>query len=159
MLAIVSFLLSISCFSFVFAAGAPASESLDQLYEKAKKEGGKITLYAPLSSRAMEVIPQAFMKKFPGLTVNHIDATPDELLARASAEARGGRIIADVLGGSLAYIESSRRSKTAHAAGAAGSRGLPGIAEKRFLGRDGHAILYHGMEYQSGQKSRRAQEL
>ena len=88
-LAIVSFLLSISCFSFVFAAGAPGTgESLDQLYEKAKKEGGKITLYAPLSSRAMEVIPQAFMKKFPGLTVNHIDATPDELLARASAEAR-----------------------------------------------------------------------
>ncbi|HEX9262922.1 MAG TPA: hypothetical protein VF977_01015, partial [Candidatus Binatia bacterium] len=88
-LAIVSFLLSASCFSFVFAAGAPAGESLAQLYEKAKKEGGKVTLYAPLSSRAMEVIPQAFMKKFPGLTVNHIDATPDELLARASAEARG----------------------------------------------------------------------
>ncbi len=62
------FFLSISCFSFVFAAGAPATgESLDQLYEKAKKEGGKITLYAPLSSRAMEVIPPAFMKKFPGL--------------------------------------------------------------------------------------------
>jgi len=106
-LAIVSFLLSASCFSFVFAAGAPAGESLDQLYEKAKKEGGKVTLYAPLSSRAMEVIPQAFMKKFPGLTVNHIDATPDELLARASAEARGGRIIADVLGGSLAYINQA----------------------------------------------------
>ena len=40
-LAIVSFLLSISCFSFVFAAGAPGSESLDQLYEKAKKEGAR----------------------------------------------------------------------------------------------------------------------
>jgi iron(III) transport system substrate-binding protein len=88
----------------VCAANVRAAESLDQIYEKAKKEGGKITLYAPLSNRAMEVIPQAFMKKFPGMTVNHIDATPDELLARASAEARGGRTIADVMGGSLSYI-------------------------------------------------------
>ena len=104
-LAIVCFFVNISCFSFVFAAGAPPTgESLDQLYEKAKKEGGRITLYAPLSNKAMEVIPPAFMKKFPGLTVNHIDATPDQLVARVTAEARGGRILADVFGGSLSYM-------------------------------------------------------
>ena len=104
-LAIVCFFVNISCFSFVFAAGAPPTgESLDQLYEKAKKEGGRITLYAPLSNKAMEVIPPAFMKKFPGLTVNHIDATPDQLVARVTAEARGGRILADVFGGSLPYM-------------------------------------------------------
>ena len=62
--------------SSVFAASAPASESVDQLYEKAKKEGGQITVDAPLSNRAIEVIPPAFMKRFPGVTVNHIDATP-----------------------------------------------------------------------------------
>jgi iron(III) transport system substrate-binding protein len=90
--------------SSVFAAGAPASESVDQLYEKAKKEGGQITVYAPLSNRAMEVIPPAFMKRFPGVTVNHIDGTPDQLLARVLAEARGGRVLADVFGGSLAYM-------------------------------------------------------
>ena len=104
-LAIVCFFVTISCFSFGFAAGAPPTgESLDQLYEKAKKEGGRITLYAPLSNRAMEVIPPAFMKKFPGLTVNHIDATPDQLVARVTAEARGERILADVFGGSLPYM-------------------------------------------------------
>jgi hypothetical protein len=43
---------------------AAAADSLDQLYEKAKKEG-KITLYAPLSPQAMSVIPPAFMKRFP----------------------------------------------------------------------------------------------
>jgi hypothetical protein len=45
----------------VFAA---AADSLDQLYEKAKKEG-KITLYAPLSPQTMSVLPAAFMKRFP----------------------------------------------------------------------------------------------
>jgi ABC-type Fe3+ transport system substrate-binding protein len=65
---------------------AAAADSLDQLYEKAKKEG-KVTLYAPLSPQAMSVIPPAFMKRFPGVTVDHIDATSDKLIARVLAEA------------------------------------------------------------------------
>lgn len=89
----------------VFPAASPAAtDSLAELHDKAKKEGGKLTLYAPLSARAMEVIPQAFMKRFPGVTVDHIDATPDKLLARILSEARGGRVLADVYGGSLAYV-------------------------------------------------------
>jgi iron(III) transport system substrate-binding protein len=84
----------------VFAA---AADSLDQLYEKAKKEG-KITLYAPLSPQAMSVIPPAFMKRFPGVTVDHIDATSDKLIARVLAEQRGGRVIADVISGALTYL-------------------------------------------------------
>src|SRR6516165_10786196 len=100
--ALLALLVSISS---AFGAGAPApAESLEALHEKAKSEGGKLTLYMPLSNRAMEVIPPAFMKRFPGVTVNHIDATPDQLLARASAEARGGRVLADVFGGSLPYM-------------------------------------------------------
>jgi iron(III) transport system substrate-binding protein len=86
--------------SNVFAA---AADSLDQLYEKAKKEG-KITLYAPLSPQAMSVIPPAFMKRFPGITVDHIDATSDKLIARVLAEQRGGRVIADVISGALSYL-------------------------------------------------------
>ena len=68
---------------------AAAADSLDQLYEKAKKEG-KVTLYAPLSPNAMSVIPPAFMKRFPGVTVDHIDATSDKLIARVLSEQRGG---------------------------------------------------------------------
>ncbi|HEY2923193.1 MAG TPA: extracellular solute-binding protein [Candidatus Binatia bacterium] len=96
---------SIFALSAVFAAGAPvASESLDQLYEKVKKEGGKLTVYAALSARSMEVILPAFMKRFPSVTLDHIDATADQLLARISTEARGGRVLGDVFGGALPYM-------------------------------------------------------
>jgi iron(III) transport system substrate-binding protein len=89
----------------VFAGSAPAaSESLDQLYEKVKKEGGKLTLYAALSARSTEVILPAFMKRFPAVTLDHIDATADQLLARIVTEARGGRVLGDVFGGALPYM-------------------------------------------------------
>src|SRR4029077_4991716 len=47
-------LVSVLTLIAAFAASAPG-ESIDQLYEKAKKDG-KLTLYAPLSARSMEVI-------------------------------------------------------------------------------------------------------
>jgi iron(III) transport system substrate-binding protein len=96
---------SVLSFSRAFAASTPAPmESLDQLHEKVKKEGGKLTIYAALSARSMEVILPAFMKRFPGVSLDHIDATADQLLARVSAEARGGRVIGDVFGGALPYM-------------------------------------------------------
>ena len=96
----------------VFAASAPSSgESIDQVYEKAKKEGGKVTVYAPFSNRSMEVILPGFMKRFPGVTVNHVDGTPNQLLARIFAEGRGGRVLADVFGGSLPYIAQASEQK------------------------------------------------
>lgn len=89
----------------VFAASAPApAESLDQLAERVKKEGGKVTVYASFSNRSIEVILPGFMKRFPGITVNHVDGTPNQLVARLIAEARGGRVLADVYSGSLIYI-------------------------------------------------------
>jgi ABC-type glycerol-3-phosphate transport system substrate-binding protein len=83
------FLVSILAIPAASAAGAPA-ESLDSLHGKAKKEG-KVTIYAALSSRSMEVILPAFMKRFPGVTIDHIDATADQLLARIVSEVRGGQ--------------------------------------------------------------------
>ena len=72
-------LVSLLSLSPLFAASAPApAESLDQLYEKAKKEGGKVTVYAPYSNRSIEVILPGFMKRFPGVTVNHVDGTPNQ---------------------------------------------------------------------------------
>ena len=78
----------IICAASAGKVSAAAADSLDQLYEKAKKEG-KITLYAPLSPQAMSVIPTAFMKRFPGVTVDHIDATSDKLIARVLSEQKG----------------------------------------------------------------------
>ena len=96
----------------LLAASAPASdESLDQLYEKAKKEGGRVAVYAPFSNRSIEVILPGFMKRFPGVTVNHVDGTPNQLLARIIAEARGGRVLADVFGGSLPYMAQITEQK------------------------------------------------
>jgi iron(III) transport system substrate-binding protein len=92
-----------------FAASAPA-ESIDSLYEKAKKEG-KLTIYAALSSRSMEVILPAFMKRFPGVTLDHIDATADQLLARIVSEVRGGRLFGDVFGGALPYMAQASDQK------------------------------------------------
>src|SRR5215510_6759232 len=92
-----------------FAASATA-ESLDSLHEKAKKEG-KVTIYAALSSRSMEVILPAFMKRFPGVTVDHVDATADQLLARIVSEVRGGRLFGDVFGGALPYMAQATDQK------------------------------------------------
>ncbi len=98
-------LLALLYLALVLAPGAAtAAESLDQLHDKAKQEGGKLTLYAPLSARTMEVILPAFMKRFPGVTVNHIDSTSDKLIARVLTEMRGGRVLADVISGALTYI-------------------------------------------------------
>ena len=59
----------------------------------------------------MEVILPGFMKRFPGVTVNHVDGTPNQLLARVIAEARGGRVLADVFGGSLPYMAQITEQK------------------------------------------------
>lgn len=98
--------------SVVFAAAAPTKvESLEELYEKAKKEGGKLTLYVALSQRSIEVILPAFMKRFPGVTIDHFDATADKLVARHVAELRGGRVLADVIGGALPYMAQMAEQK------------------------------------------------
>lgn len=93
----------ILCAAFAAKVFAAQAETLDQLYEKAKKEG-KISLYAPLSPQTMTILPAAFMKRFPGITVDHSDATSDKLIARVLAEQKGGRVIADVISGALTYL-------------------------------------------------------
>ncbi|HXG52243.1 MAG TPA: ABC transporter substrate-binding protein [candidate division Zixibacteria bacterium] len=78
------------------AASAPA-ETIDELYKKALKEGGVLNCYCSLAQINAEKIYPVFEKRFPGIKINHVDATSDKLSARAIAEARGGRTIADVL--------------------------------------------------------------
>lgn len=96
----------------VDAASAPVKvEPLDELHEKAKKEGGKLNLYASLSGASIDVILPAFQKRFPGITVDHTDATGDKLIARIVAEGRGGRVIADTFGASLSYISQMSEQK------------------------------------------------
>ena len=74
------------------AAGQP----LDELYKLALKEGGTLNFYATLAQINAEKILPVFEKRFPGIKVNHVDATADKLAARAITEARGGRVISDI---------------------------------------------------------------
>jgi len=79
------------------ATSTPAAgQSLDELYKLALKEGGTLNFYATLAQINAEKILPVFEKRFPGLKVNHVDATADKLAARAITEARGGRVISDI---------------------------------------------------------------
>jgi iron(III) transport system substrate-binding protein len=78
-----------------------SAETLDEVYRKALKEGGRVTFYGTLApNQAIKVIP-VFEKRFPGIKVDQIDATADKLAARAISEARAGKTFGDVLQMSL----------------------------------------------------------
>lgn len=84
--------------------GIAQNESLDEVYKKALKEGGTLNFYGTLAQiNAAKILP-VFEKRFPGIKINHIDATADKLAARAITEARGGRIAADIFQMSLENI-------------------------------------------------------
>jgi iron(III) transport system substrate-binding protein len=76
-------------------APAPA-QTIDEVYKKALSEGGTLNFYATLAQVNAATILPAFEKRFPGIKVNHVDATSDQLAARIIAESRGGKVIADV---------------------------------------------------------------
>jgi iron(III) transport system substrate-binding protein len=75
---------------------APAAESLDDLYEKARQEG-EVSLYGTLNRNAAPKIFEVFESRFPGVKVNWTDGTAERLTARIIAEARGGKVLVDVL--------------------------------------------------------------
>lgn len=83
---------------FVFTTSALAqNESLDEIYKRAQKEGGTLNCYCSLAQINAEKIYPMFEKRFPGLRINHVDATSDKLSARAITEARGGKTLADIV--------------------------------------------------------------
>lgn len=73
------------------------TETIEELYKKALKEEGVLNCYCSLAQINAEKIYPVFEKRFPGIKINHVDATSDKLSARAIAEARGGKTIADVV--------------------------------------------------------------
>jgi iron(III) transport system substrate-binding protein len=81
----------------IASTSAPVSgQSLDELHKLALKEGGTLNFYGTLAQINAEKILPVFEKRFPGIKVNHVDATADKLAARAITEARGGRVLVDV---------------------------------------------------------------
>src|SRR5919109_628087 len=72
------------------------AQSLDEVHKKAVKEGGTLNFYGTLAQINAEKILPVFEKRFPGIKVNHVDATSDKLVARAVSEARGGKTLGDI---------------------------------------------------------------
>ena len=72
------------------------AQSLDDLHKAALKEGGRLNFYATLAQINAEVVLPIFEKRFPGIKINHVDATSDQLVARAVSEARGGKTLGDI---------------------------------------------------------------
>jgi iron(III) transport system substrate-binding protein len=96
-------LVILSCLFFGFWSPA-AGQSLDEIHKQALKEGGTLNFYGTLAQiNAAKILP-VFEKRFPGIKVNHVDATADKLAARAITEARGGRVLADIFQMSLENI-------------------------------------------------------
>ncbi|HME60908.1 MAG TPA: extracellular solute-binding protein [Candidatus Binatia bacterium] len=89
------------CFAVLFMGligFRPArGETLDDIHKKAVKEGGTLNFYGTLAQVNAEKILPVFEKRFPGIKINHVDATSDKLVARAVTEARGGKTLGDVL--------------------------------------------------------------
>jgi iron(III) transport system substrate-binding protein len=78
-------------------AGTVFGQSLDELHKRALKEGATVNFYGTLAQINAEKILPVFEKRFPGIKINHVDATSDKLVARAVSEARGGKTLGDVL--------------------------------------------------------------
>src|SRR5262245_27976096 len=86
----------------LFCWQSPASgQTLDELHKKALAEGGTVNCYCTLAQiNAVKIFPE-FEKRFPGIKINHVDATADQLAVRAITEAKGGRTLGDVFQGAI----------------------------------------------------------
>jgi iron(III) transport system substrate-binding protein len=78
-------------------ASLSRSQTIDEVYQRALKEGGVLNLYGTLTPDTADKIVPVFEKRFPGIKVNNTGASADKIVARAISESRGGRTIADAL--------------------------------------------------------------
>jgi len=92
-------ILSMRCFNALLIVSLFYSrlgaQTLDELARKAAQEG-VINFYGTLAQVNAEKILPVFEKRFSGIKINHVDITSDNLVARAVAEARGGKTVGDI---------------------------------------------------------------
>lgn len=74
---------------------AVSAQTIEELYRKAAQEK-TINFYGTLAQVNAEKILPMFEKRYPGVKLNHVDITSDSLVARATAEARGGKTLGDI---------------------------------------------------------------
>lgn len=92
-------ILSMKCFNALLTVmlfySQLGAQTLDELHRKAAQEG-VVNFYGTLAQVNAEKILPVFEKRFPGIKINHVDITSDNLVARAVAEARGGKTLGDI---------------------------------------------------------------
>ena len=125
----------------------------------ALKEGGTLNFYGTLAQINAEKILPVFEKRFPGIKINHVDATSDLLVARAVSEARGGKTLGDVLQMPLENVIQAHDQGLIARHYLAGSGGVSGGVEGLFLDLVRPAVFHRRVEYQSGQERRGAENL
>ena len=91
------------------AAPAAAKPTIDykaemaRLYEEAKKEG-TVVLYSSMNLDDARVVLPEFEKAFPGVKVDHVRATGEQLQQRLVTEIKGGKVLADVYDTNAAQV-------------------------------------------------------
>src|SRR6201988_2564058 len=98
------------CAGFVGLARQASAQSLEDLHKAAAKEGA-LNFYGTLAQINAEKILPVFEKRFPGIKINHVDATSDKLVARAVSEARGGRTLGDIFQVPLENVSQAHDQK------------------------------------------------
>ncbi len=93
-------ILSVTCVQamllvILFHPHVAQGQTLDELHQKAIQEG-VVNFYGTLAQvNAGKILP-LFEKRFSGVKINQVDITSDNLVARALAEARGGKTVGDI---------------------------------------------------------------
>jgi iron(III) transport system substrate-binding protein len=92
LLALLSAIIALPFFSF----GASSQDSLNQLYEQAKKEGS-VVMYTSVPTFLLDRWKAIFEKQYPGVAVTYFRSGTGKVLARIEAERRAGKIGGDVV--------------------------------------------------------------
>jgi ABC-type glycerol-3-phosphate transport system substrate-binding protein len=136
----------------LFAAAQARAQSIDDLHKKAAAEG-TVNFYGTLAQINAEKILPVFEKRFPGIAVKQLDVTSDQLVTRATTEARAGKTIGDIFQAPAQNRAADARSEAAFGCGFAGSKGLFGRYEGRRLDSFQSAIHRGRLEHQPGETS------
>ena len=94
----------IICGFLALATGANADDRLKALYEKAKKEG-QVVLAAGSPPQAIKAQIGGFMKRFPGVQVNHIPSTGADASTKIQIESRVGMSTYEVAQATTTSVE------------------------------------------------------
>ncbi len=116
-----------------------------------------LNCYCSLAQINAEKIYPVFEKRFPGIKINHVDATSDKLSARAITEARGGKTLADVVEFGLEDINKIHEQGLILDKAPPEAAAYPANLKGPVLDRQQFDFLRRRLEYRQGEEGRRAE--